>query len=103
MDDRITELEHRLAKLEAKLADRALDSLPEDAKLTRGELMSMLDVSTNTLRRMVARGDLPRPFRVGARQCWLAGAVRKIWRERQESAIQDELRRVAPRQTRRWN
>jgi predicted DNA-binding transcriptional regulator AlpA len=77
--------------------------VPRGALVSRGRFVESVDVSTNTLRRMVARGDLPRPFRVGARQCWLAGAVRKIWRERQESAIQDELRRLAPRQTRRWN
>jgi predicted DNA-binding transcriptional regulator AlpA len=102
-ENRLDELESRIKELEQRLATRRLDELPDDARLTREDLLAYLGVSPNTLRRMVARGELPRPFRVGCRQSWLVRAVRQCWRDRQEREIARELKRTAPRQVGSWN
>ena len=49
--------------------------LPAEAILDARALGRCFSVSTRTLRRMVARGQLPRGIKLGRRRMWLAGKV----------------------------
>jgi len=52
-----------------------LARLPEKAIVDEGHLARILKVSTRTIPRMVERKELPVPFQMGKRRCWLTGRI----------------------------
>ncbi|MGQ9592297.1 MAG: helix-turn-helix transcriptional regulator [Planctomycetota bacterium] len=63
-----------------------LAQYPEDTILDERALASTLGASPRTVRRMVARVELPEGFRLGGRTVWLVGTVRKYLEERARNA-----------------
>lgn len=53
----------------------SLAELPEGSILDETALASALKVSTRTLRRMVARFEVPPGVKLGGRKVWIAGKV----------------------------
>jgi len=49
--------------------------MPEKTILDEARLADLLGVAQRTIRRMVARFELPRPVRFGGRASWMAGDV----------------------------
>lgn len=68
----------RIAKLEAAPTrqQQRLADLPADAEVGQSTLADHLGCSKRTLRRMVRRGELPKPVKWGARRIWTAGTIR---------------------------
>jgi len=52
-----------------------LARLPERALVDEKRLASLLEVTTRTVRRMVARFELPPPIRLAGRSVWMVGHV----------------------------
>jgi predicted DNA-binding transcriptional regulator AlpA len=54
------------------------DTLPESAKLDTAAVLHLACISRPTLYRMMDRGDLPRPRKLGAsKNFWTVGEVRR--------------------------
>ena len=53
----------------------SLATLPDRTLLDEGALAVALNLSKRTVRRMVVRHELPRPFRFGGKSTWLSGKV----------------------------
>jgi predicted DNA-binding transcriptional regulator AlpA len=53
----------------------ALATLPEKSMLDEAALATALDLSKRTVRRMVARHELPPPFRFAGKSTWFSGKV----------------------------
>lgn len=53
----------------------ALANLPDRTLLDEGALSVALNLSKRTVRRMVTRHELPRPFRFGGKSTWLSGKI----------------------------
>jgi len=70
----------------APLITTELAQYPADTLLDERALASALGASPRTVRRMVARVELPAGFRLGGRTVWLVGTVRKYLEERAQSA-----------------
>ncbi len=64
----------------------ALAMLPDKTLLTENALASALGVSKRTVRRMVARFELPPAVRFGGRSCWQSGAVLRWFEARADRA-----------------
>jgi len=71
-----------------------LARLPEKTIVDEGHLAQILKVSTRTIPRMVARRELPPPFRMGKRRCWFTGRILAHF-ERMDADEQLEVKRVA--------
>lgn len=72
-----------------------LDSLarmPEKTLLTEDALARALGVSKRTVRRMVARFELPPAVRFGGRSTWQAGAVLRWFEARADRAAREAQR-----------
>ena len=80
----------------------SLARLPEMAILDESRLAETLQVTTRTVRRMVARFELPPPVSLAGRSVWMAGRVLRfienaIERAEQEAAKQSQrIRRFSP-------
>ena len=72
-----------------------LAQLPEKALLDESALAQALRVTKRTIRRMVARYELPPPVRFGGRSTWLAGGVLGWFEERARKAALAAERRAA--------
>jgi len=59
-------------------------------------LASLLDVSKRTIRRMVARHELPPPVRFGGRSTWQVARV-VAWFDRRADRLERQARRQADR------
>ena len=70
----------------APLITTELAQYPADTLLDERALASALGASPRTVRRMVARVELPAGFRLGGRTVWLVGTVRKYLEERAQNA-----------------
>jgi predicted DNA-binding transcriptional regulator AlpA len=73
----------------ASAADAAyarLAELPSKKAITRAELAEIFGKSPKTIRRWIAKGDLPRPARTGRTSFWSAGEILDHIRKRQETA-----------------
>lgn len=66
----------------------AVAALPEGALVCESVLCTYLGRYLRTVRRTVARGALPAPFRMLGRPAWTAGAVVRQLERRQEEATQ---------------
>lgn len=73
-----------------------LAELPERALLDEAALADALSVSDRTVRRMVARGELPPPVQLASRATWQAGRVLG-WIEEQIERAEQQARRDARR------
>lgn len=71
---------------------RTLAELPPGALLDEGELARTFKAARRTIRNMVARRELPPPFRLRGRAFWFAGKV-----QRHIEAVADRLARQAVR------
>jgi excisionase family DNA binding protein len=58
--------------------------------LTLAETAARLGLSDTTLRQMIARGNFPRPVRVGAKKLFFPEADVREYLERQEAARHQE-------------
>lgn len=75
-----------------------LAKLPEKSILDEGCLAGVLKISTRTLRRMVARAELPPPIALGGRSIWLSDRLLCYLNsaaERAEKAATDESKRIS--------
>lgn len=75
-----------------------LAALPPGAMVDEQRLARLLGVTDRTVRRMVRRGELPPPVRLGGRAVWLAGRVLAHVERRAEEAArraEKEARRIA--------
>ncbi len=63
-----------------------LIELPSKKTITRAELAEIFGKSPKTIRRWVAKGDLPQPARAGRSSFWTAGEILDHIRKRQETA-----------------
>jgi predicted DNA-binding transcriptional regulator AlpA len=72
-----------------------LAELHEDALIDAAALARHLGVCDRTLRRMIRRGELPPPVRMGGRSRWLAGRVRQWINDRAALAEKDAARELA--------
>jgi len=70
-----------------------LASLPEAALLDEEALANMLQVTRRTVRRMVARFELPPPIRLANRSTWRAGTILS-WIERRIAAEAEKAARL---------
>lgn len=75
----------------------ALARLPDKALLTEDALARALDVSKRTVRRMVARFELPPAVRLGGKSTWQAGAVLRWFEARAERAARQAQRAAEQR------
>lgn len=65
-----------------------LAELPEGAVVYEPAMCAYLQRTPWTLRRAVARGELPAPFRLLGKRAWTAGAVVRYLEQRQADAVQ---------------
>lgn len=75
-----------------------LAKLPERSILDEGRLAGILNISSRTLRRMVARGELPPPIPLGGRSVWLSDRLLSYLNsaaEKAEKAVSEEAKRIA--------
>ena len=63
--------------------------------LSQSALADALGVSPRTLRRLVARGEVPQGIRLGGRKVWLAETVFKYLSERAERQARESERQAA--------
>jgi len=70
----------------------ALAKLPERAVVDEAALARALGVSKRTLRRMVARFEMPPPVRLAGRSTWIVGRVLAWFEARAERAARDAER-----------
>jgi len=70
----------------APLITTDLAQYPADTLLDERALAAALGASPRTVRKMVARAELPSGFRLGGRTVWLVGTVRKYLEDRAENA-----------------
>jgi predicted DNA-binding transcriptional regulator AlpA len=63
-----------------------LRRLPAKATIARERLARIIGKSQKTIRRWIAKGDLPQPARAGASAFWSAGEIVNHIRKRQEAA-----------------
>lgn len=74
-----------------------LANLPADTLVCQEALAALLGCTARTVRRMVGRGELPRPAKLGNRRVWIVGRVLE-WvhaaSERAESEQQTEQKRI---------
>ena len=70
----------------------ALAELPTKAILDEARLAHFLQVSPRTLRRMVARFELPPAITLGGRSMWVVGRILDYIEARAESAERDATR-----------
>lgn len=73
--------------------------LPEKTILDEARLGSILGVTTRTVRRMVARHELPPPIPFAGRSTWLAGRVLAHIEAKAEQAARTAERRATATQT----
>jgi hypothetical protein len=66
----------------------SLAELPEGAVVYEPAMCAYLQRTPWTLRRAVARGELPAPFRLLGKRAWTAGAVVRYLEQRQADAVQ---------------
>lgn len=59
---------------------------PPDTLIDKDALAQALSVSARTLRRMVARFELPPPIKLGRRRYWVVGKLRAYLTERAATA-----------------
>lgn len=71
----------------------ALADLPEKALLTEAALAKAFRVSDRTIRRMVARHEIPPPVRVGGKSSWFAGRV-LAWIEGRAAQEEKEVAQI---------
>jgi predicted DNA-binding transcriptional regulator AlpA len=77
---------------EPVMAAGIVPARPDDELIDRAELAQRLDLHPRTVRRMVARGELPRPcLSAGGRPRWLWSFVVEYCRKRHQR--DDELDR----------
>ena len=76
------------------LAD-ALARLPEKTILDERQLAATISVSPRTIRRMVARFELPPPIRLGGHSVWFAGRVLAHLENAAERAAREAERQAA--------
>ena len=57
--------------------------------LFEDDLADRFDVARRTIRRMVQRGELPKPFRMNGKSAWLAEHVDAHIRQRAERAVKE--------------
>ena len=67
----------------------ALAEFPREALLNENAMCRAFDVCDRTIRRMVARHELPPPVRLGGRSTWIVGRVLDWLNSRAEEAEQD--------------
>ena len=67
----------------------------ENKVLFEDDLADRFDVARRTIRRMIQRGELPRPFRMNGKSAWLAEHVDAHIRERAERAVKEGQRQRA--------
>lgn len=73
--------------------------LPDEAMMTEPALAEALNCSDRTVRRMIARGELPQPVLVGHRRLWKARSLR-AWMDRRAADAQRRYdRQEAERQS----
>ena len=70
----------------APLITTELAQYPADTLLDERALAAALGASPRTVRRMVARAELPSGFRLGGRTVWLVGTVLKYLEDRAGNA-----------------
>ena len=76
--------------------------LPEKALLNQEKLGEVLQVDPRTIRRMVARFELPPPTKLGGRAVWMAGRVvqylEAAMAEAEKTAIKERerIKRLSP-------
>jgi len=73
----------------------ALADLPEGALLSEAYLAETFRVTDRTVRRMVARGELPPPLPIGSRPLWLAGRVMRHFQANADRAEEDARKEAA--------
>jgi predicted DNA-binding transcriptional regulator AlpA len=64
------------------LVSTEFGSYPPDTLLDQEALAACLRVSARTLRRMVARLELPPGLRLGGKKVWIVATIRKFLEER---------------------
>ena len=72
-----------------------LTRLPDRALLTEDALARLLGVTNRTVRRMVARHELPPPVNFAGRSTWMAGRVMAHFEARAERAAKGAERAAA--------
>ena len=75
-----------------------LARLPEKSILDEGRLAGILKISPRTLRRMVARAELPPPIALGGRSIWLSDRLLSYLNsnaERAERGAAEQARRIS--------
>lgn len=73
----------------------SLANLSPDALLNELALSRALGVSTRTVRRWVSKGDLPRPFPMGAHRIWLVSTLLAHFQDRADQACKEQARELA--------
>ncbi len=76
----------------------SLAELPDNALITEKALADIFSCSTATIKRAVARRELPQPIRMFAKPSWTAGAITKHVNARLETAqakYEAEMQRLA--------
>jgi len=87
---------------------RAIDSFAQgpDDLITKAALCRLFECSERTLRRMVARRDLPPPQSVAGKNVWPAGLLGK-WltaaARMKQAEVEAEARRIRAIMAERWN
>ena len=66
-----------------------LGDTPDRALVSVADIAAEMKVCTTTIRRMIARGELPPPVSLGKDDVWTAGWVRKWIEERLATAAQE--------------
>ena len=69
-----------------------LAELPERALVDEQFVANVFDVTPRTVRRMVARCEIPPPLSVGSRSMWLAGRILDFLDGRAQQAQRDAER-----------
>ena len=69
-----------------------LADLPEKALIDETALAAALNVDKRTVRRMVARFELPPGIMFGGRKCWQAGTVLRWFEARADQAARQAKR-----------
>lgn len=63
-----------------------LAALDENTLLNEAALAGLLDVHPRTVKRMEENGHIPRHFKLGVNNCWIAGKVIDFFQERAREA-----------------
>ena len=74
----------------------ALGELPRETLLDEGAMARAFGVSTRTVRRMVARYELPPPIRTAGRSVWMVGRV-VAWFEAQAEQAERDAKKATER------